>query len=88
MDITFKNIRDQVAELRIDVGNAKLTETISEYIGGKEEVPEEIIKQILSVAFECTRFNKTSDVDTVMKIVEAFLNDAEQAELLERLGDS
>lgn len=61
-------------EVIIVNGSTILTVDVSNYKEGKGHVPEDIIENFITIANELSRFNRTSDVDFVYKIYEAFLS--------------
>lgn len=80
---------NDVAEIIIDFGNAKVTEDVASYkVGGGYSVEDKVIEQLISAAFDFSRFNSNPDEDTVLKIIEAFLSDSEKNRLIEKLQES
>lgn len=69
-------------ELKIESGNTIIIEDLSTLKNSQWIIPEDKIEQLITIAHDCSRFNRTSDVDFVMKIFETFLNNAERAEFL------
>lgn len=80
MKITFEG-RANIGYLTASTISA----TIKEDIVTNSGVPEEEIEQLITVAFEMTRYNKESDVDAVIRIVGAFLNETEVQQLIDHL---
>lgn len=79
------NVRHALAELEITEGSAKITEDIASYSrkDGGYFIPESLIETFLTIGFEMSRYNKRSDVDTMKKLFDAFLNDSERKEFIE-----
>ena len=84
MEIDLRT-RTLIGELTVRSGNASITEDIVCMKNGDPYIPEDIIERFITVANEMSRFNDVSDVDFVLKIAEAFLNDSERRELIEKL---
>lgn len=69
------------AEIIIEVGSAKVTEDVS---------PHELdgqVQQFVSAAFELSKADKMSDLETVQSIINNHLNSSEKQELAEWLKD-
>lgn len=81
MEVTF-NPRYSTADLIIESGNTKITEDVAY----NNKVDDSLIEQLITVANEMSRYNNVSDVDFVVSIFEAFLNDSEREEFLERVS--
>ena len=76
-----------LAELTAKANNDEITSDIVIYNDCKKyHVDESIIENLISVANDISRFNKSSDYSFVYKIVDAFLNDSEREELFENYG--
>ncbi len=83
MEITTRVKKDTIAEIVINTGNSKIVEDVCEYRKDKGwHVSESFIEQLITTAFDYSRFNGQSDVKTVQLIINAFLNDSEREELI------
>ncbi len=86
MDFKLRT-KDTIAELTIETGNAKFIEDLSNYNREKGWfIDEKTIEQFITLANECSRFNKTSDVEFVKSIYDAFLSDSEKSDFLETVA--
>jgi len=86
MEITVTT-RYKIAELTIESGNTKINESMTIVDkSGKFIVPQADIEQLITAANELSRFNNTSDVAFCMSILDAFLNESEKLELIDRLS--
>lgn len=68
------------AEIIIEVGNAKLTEDIS----GRDV--DGHVQQFVSAAFELSKADRMSDLETVQSIIDNHLNSSEKEQLAEWLN--
>ncbi len=82
MEIKSKSVHNSYLEIKLELGNGKITEDVSVFKDGKWRVPESIIEQLISTANECSRFNDVSDVNFVRSVFDAFLSDSEKEEFL------
>lgn len=73
-------------EIQIEIGNTKITEDLERSVNGKWIVPESDIKQFLTIANDCSRFNGVADVDFVKMVADAFLSDGEKEEFARLLN--
>ena len=86
MDIEIRTYANTLCEMIVDCDNTKIREdlTFLNIKADKYEVDENIVEQLITAAFDITRFNGRSDVDLVKEIFENFLNSHEQQEFLEQ----
>ena len=76
-----------LCELTVESDNTTIVEDIT-FLNPKTkcyEADPDIIEDLITIAFEISRFNKRSDLDMVKEIFESFLNTSEQEEFLENL---
>ena len=80
MKIEVKTYQKTLCEIKVESNNTIIEESLQyfnrytqQYLAD-EDLPEELI----TAAFEISRFNKKSDVDLVREIIESFLNDSER----------
>lgn len=87
MKFNLRNVSDTCAELTIESDSTKITTDIAAYHGLLKRwvIDENIIDQFITIANDCSRFNRKSDVDFVKKIYDSLLNDAEKQEFLNEI---
>lgn len=71
----------------IEDGSTKITIDLAEIKKGTWQVDPSIFDELITAAFEVSRFNGESDVNAVHAIFAAFLNDGEQKQLLELIKE-
>lgn len=84
MDIEIKNY-DTLCEITVESDNTKITESLT-FLNRETkqyEADSNISEQLITAAFDISRFNKKSDIEMVKEIFENFLNTHEQQEFLE-----
>lgn len=69
-------------EFIIKADNVTIQEDVSVSSKKGYVVPDDFIQQLITSAFDATRHNNVSDVDTVKMIIEDFLTDGEKSELI------
>jgi dimeric dUTPase (all-alpha-NTP-PPase superfamily) len=77
-----------LCEITIESDNTKITEGLSFLNRNTKEyeADTDIVEELLTAAFDISRFNKKSDIEMVKEIFEAFLNTSEQEEFLEEIN--
>lgn len=82
---TYSNL----IEITLESDNTKITEDIALYDSQSKEykADENIGEEMLAAYFDIKRFNKSTDVDTMKEIFEAFLNTHEQEQFLEEIQE-
>lgn len=88
MDIKSITRNGYIAELHIESDNTKISEDVSQVDKGVWFVDDKIIDQLITAAFDFSRFSNQRDADSVFKIAEAFLNKSEREELIEKLQET
>ena len=84
MNISLRTKDCYIAELTVESEHTKVTEDV--LCRSKERgyyIEDSEIEKLITVAFEMARFNRQSDVDTLKKIFDAFLNDGERQQFIE-----
>lgn len=76
-----------ICELKLEVGNVKITEDLTEVENGNWIVPELQIQQFFTVAFDLSRFNKKPDVETMKMLFDSFLSDGEKEQFIELISE-
>ena len=86
MNIEIKTY-STLCEMIVESDNTKIVESIGFRNREKDqyEADSNIAENLLTCAFDISRFNKKSDVDMVKEIFEAFLNTHEQQQFLEEM---
>lgn len=89
MDIEIRTYANTLCEIIVESENTKIAEDLTFYDRDtkKYEVNSNIIEQLITSAFDITKFNGGSDVDLVKEIFEKFLNKHEQDEFLEDIKE-
>lgn len=81
------NTRYTLAEMVIESGNTKIREDVSEMSkGGGYIIPDKNIENLITIAFEMSRFNRVSDVSFLKKLYDNFLSDSERDEFMELIS--
>lgn len=88
MDIEIRTY-STLCEMTIESENTKIVEdlTFRNRETKQYEADSNIAEQLITAAFDISRFNKKSDVDMVKEIFENFLNKHEQDEFLEGINE-
>ena len=88
MDIEIRTY-STLCEMTIESENTKIVENLT-FLNRETkqyEADSNIAEQLITAAFDISRFNKKSDVDMVKEIFENFLNKHEQDEFLEDINE-
>ena len=88
MDIEIRTC-STLCEMTIESENTKIVENLT-FLNRETkqyEADSNIAEQLITAAFDISRFNKKSDVDMVKEIFENFLNKHEQDEFLEDINE-
>ena len=84
MDIEIKTY-ETLCEITVESDNTKITESLT-FLNRETkqyEADSNISEQLITAAFDISRFNKKSDIEMVKEIFKNFLNTHEQQEFLE-----
>jgi dimeric dUTPase (all-alpha-NTP-PPase superfamily) len=84
MDIEIRTY-STLCEITVESDNTRITENLT-FLNRETkqyEADSNIAEQLITAAFDISRFNKKSDIDMVKEIFENFLNTQEQKEFLE-----
>ena len=88
MDIEIKTY-STLCEITVESDNTKITESLT-FLNRETkqyEADSNIAEQLITAAFDISRFNKKSDIEMVKEIFENFLNTHEQQEFLENINN-
>ena len=88
MDIEIRTY-STLCEMTVKSENTKIIENLT-FLNRETkqyEADSNIAEQLITAAFDISRFNKKSDVDMVKEIFENFLNKHEQDEFLEDINE-
>ena len=88
MDIEIKTY-STLCEITVESDNTKITESLT-FLNRETkqyEADSDIAEQLITAAFDISRFNKKSDIEMVKEIFENFLNTHEQQEFLENINN-
>jgi hypothetical protein len=78
-----------LCEMTVESDNAKIVENLT-FLNRETnnyEADSNIAEELLTAAFDISRFNKKSDIEMVKEIFEAFLNTHEQQQFLEDIQE-
>jgi hypothetical protein len=78
-----------LCEMTVESDNAKIVESLT-FLNRETnnyEADSNIAEELLTAAFDISRFNKKSDIEMVKEIFEAFLNTHEQQQFLEDIQE-
>ena len=79
------NPKGLTAEIIIKSGNAKIEEDLAVVNKGEAHIPDSDIEKFIGIARDMNWFNGKSDVDFVEMIYNAYLNDSEREEFLDKI---
>lgn len=86
MELSTRVKHEQFIELTISHDGTSITIDLSDFKSKKWLVPNDLIEKFVGVANDCSRFNGISDLDFVYTIFNAFLNDSEREEFIQRIA--
>lgn len=88
MEITFRSKGDYIAELTVKSENTTISEDVLDFgKDRKRHVKDGVFQSLINAAFEVKRFDRTSDVDTVKEIFDAFLSDTERQQFIDLITE-
>tara|TARA_B110000114_G_scaffold180134_1_gene215477 strand:- start:58 stop:324 length:267 start_codon:yes stop_codon:yes gene_type:complete len=88
MDIEIKTY-STLCEITVESDNTKITESLT-FLNRETkqyEADSNIAEQLITAAFDISRFNRKRDIEMVKEIFENFLNTHEQQEFLENINN-
>lgn len=87
MELNVRTYDDKICEISVKSDHRVFTHDISFFNSetSKFEADAGIIDNLITTAFDISRFNKKSDIEMVKEIFEAFLSSGEQEQFLHEL---